>query len=585
MIKNSDVSKITIYTQAYNAENYIRECADSILNQTFANFEWLVLDNGSTDATSTILKEYARKDSRIKLFRNETNSAINNRILEDIIKYNINVKTKYWCSLDSDDYLHPNYLKELYEIGENTGADIVVGGTEMFHENNPQKRGKRCPPNFHKKDVKELGDIFPEVYGQFRPIWGKLFKTEVVKRTFQYRKENPIKIKNGLDTIFSLDCLAFSKSVAGLNKVLHYYRIRDNSIYHSQIDKDRYLNYVHIYRATKELLIKWDKLTNDNLKFIALVLYSSIKDCFEITQRSVSATTIEKIKVFEYILSDQYVHQIISKNGLSQNLVLDFYNIFTKIIKPLQEDDIIPTITHYTYKLYESIRIGRDSRGNKQNAFLLYISSLFDENNKNLFGVELLSQFLILIGKQSLVNITNDKMCIEFLIKNPALFREIVNSNFNNALKVCERNSQNSISDFIKKELVSIVHQVDFAWINNAKGQLDQYIKDENYEEAVNIVLKILKCSPLDKNALCYKLYLLCLNNDKITATETAEVLYTFYGDDFIVTRMVAEAYAFVGRRSRAIAFYRKAIELCLDSEQKGKLYKEIENLEKMVGE
>ena len=65
----ADIKKtpaISIFTYAFNVETYIRECAESILRQTFTDFEWVVLDNGCTDQTGKILEEYASEDKRIK---------------------------------------------------------------------------------------------------------------------------------------------------------------------------------------------------------------------------------------------------------------------------------------------------------------------------------------------------------------------------------------------------------------------------------------------------------------------------------------------------------------------------------------
>lgn len=65
---------ITVYTQVYNTkESDLRTCIESVLNQTYQNIEYFILDNGSTDGSCAILEEYAKKDSRIHLFRFEKN--------------------------------------------------------------------------------------------------------------------------------------------------------------------------------------------------------------------------------------------------------------------------------------------------------------------------------------------------------------------------------------------------------------------------------------------------------------------------------------------------------------------------------
>lgn len=331
---SSNHPPVTIATRAYNVEEYIEECINSVLNQSFGDFEWVILDNGSTDGTSDILKKYADQDSRIKLFRNEKNSLIYNQPdNSEHRQYVRNLKSIYYCTLDSDDYLHKDFIKELYEAGIKNDADIVVAGTEMFKEENQNIRGTRCPPDFFINDISKMGDILQNVYGCFRPIWGKLFKVSVINKLILYRGKRPIQIFNGGDTLFCLDALRFSNSVVGINKVLHYYRIRKNSLYNSGIDKNRYIDYKIIYNESKKLLMKWGKFDADNSKFIANILYYSIKDCMDIAANSSKLSIKEKIEVIDTILSDEIVNEVFNKNGLLGNLFFDIQKSLNTIVK------------------------------------------------------------------------------------------------------------------------------------------------------------------------------------------------------------------------------------------------------------
>lgn len=315
--RKKSVPAIIITTSAYNSEKYIIECVESVLTQSFTDFEWVILDNGCTDGTSEILKQYAEKDSRIKLHRNERNSYIYNvRSNPEYDSYVRNSRAEYWCTLDSDDFIHRDFLKDLYILAKRNNADIAVAGTEMFEESNPKQRGTRCPPNFNINDITKLGDIFPQVYGCFRPIWGKLFKVDVRNRRTEYRTNYPIKVSNGGDTITCIDCLKFSKSVVGINKVLHYYRVRKTSFYQTHVDKYRYNDYKTIYIESKKLLESWNRLNETNLKFIGNVFYSSIKDCMIIAAEASSSSIEERVQVIEAILSDGFVIEVLNNNGL-----------------------------------------------------------------------------------------------------------------------------------------------------------------------------------------------------------------------------------------------------------------------------
>lgn len=325
---------ITIITLVYNSKEYIHECAESVLNQSFNDFEWVVLDNGCTDGTSEILKRYAEKDNRIKLFNNELNSIIYNKAInKKFIDYLNNVKTQYTCSLDSDDFLHEDFLKELYNLAKKHNADIAIAGTEMFQDGNTKMRGQRLPPNFQTKDITELGDRFLEFYGSFRPIWGKLIRTSIYIKTRKCMKGNNIKIVNGKDTYICLNILKNSNSIVSINKVLHYYRIRKDSYYYSQVNKNRHFGYLTIYEESKKLLNSWNKLNDENLDFITHVLYSSMKDCIDIASKTANAPLNDRIGVITTILLDIRIRKILNDKGVFVNLVDDGINAINKIVE------------------------------------------------------------------------------------------------------------------------------------------------------------------------------------------------------------------------------------------------------------
>ena len=235
-------------------------------------------------------------------------------------------------SLPSDTF-HKDFLKELYEAGIKNDADIVVAGSLMFQNENPEIRGTRCPPDFFVDNVSKIGYILQSVYGCFRPMWGKLFKVSVINKQRVYREKRPIKIFNGADTLFCLDMLRLSNSVVGINKALYYYRMRKDSLYKKSIDKTRYSNYKVIYDESKKLLLKWDKFNAVTSRFISMVLYYSLKDCMDIAANATNLSIKEKIEVIEAILSDEMINEVIRKNGLLNNLFSDIQISLNTIVK------------------------------------------------------------------------------------------------------------------------------------------------------------------------------------------------------------------------------------------------------------
>ena len=113
--------KVSVILPVYNVEKYIRQCLDSIVNQTLKDIQIICVDDGSTDSSPEIIEEYARKDSRVIAIHQENGgagAARNNGLRH--------AAGKYLSFLDSDDFFELNMLEEAYNCAEQYGADFVV---------------------------------------------------------------------------------------------------------------------------------------------------------------------------------------------------------------------------------------------------------------------------------------------------------------------------------------------------------------------------------------------------------------------------------------------------------------------------
>ena len=102
--------KISIIVPVYNAEKYLHRCIDSILTQTFGDFELLLIDDGSTDKSGRICDDYVSKDHRIRIFHKQNGGVASARelgIIQAVGKYSIHV--------DADDWIESNMLEEMYK--------------------------------------------------------------------------------------------------------------------------------------------------------------------------------------------------------------------------------------------------------------------------------------------------------------------------------------------------------------------------------------------------------------------------------------------------------------------------------------
>ena len=114
---------ISVLVPAYNVEQYIYQCIDSILGQTYSNLEIIIVNDGSTDKTGNILDVYAKKDDRIKVVHKKNEGLVMAR--RDALDL---MQGEYVGFVDSDDWIEPNMYEELYEAMVDTDADIVTSG-------------------------------------------------------------------------------------------------------------------------------------------------------------------------------------------------------------------------------------------------------------------------------------------------------------------------------------------------------------------------------------------------------------------------------------------------------------------------
>ncbi len=141
--------KITVITASYNYEKYIGEAITSVINQTYSNWELLVIDDGSKDNSIQVIQEFCRKDSRIKLLTHENNA---NKGLPETIKLGLNrASGEYIAFLESDDIWHKDNLSEKVKALEKyNGADFIFNGVEYFGCSQAQENMRAWEENFIK---------------------------------------------------------------------------------------------------------------------------------------------------------------------------------------------------------------------------------------------------------------------------------------------------------------------------------------------------------------------------------------------------------------------------------------------------
>ena len=201
---------ISVVVPIYNVAEYLNECIDSILAQDYKTIEVILVDDGSTDDSKKICKEYAKKYSFVHVIhqKNAGLSAARNRGLSV-------AKGEYICFVDSDDYLLPGYLSELLKAAKKNNASISVCGYGDIVPAEKTISGEEATIQFLTKQ--ENIDIL---------AWNKLYRLSIFKNydiTYPEGKKNE-------DNLTTYKLYTHANSVTYIAKSLYYYRERENSI-------------------------------------------------------------------------------------------------------------------------------------------------------------------------------------------------------------------------------------------------------------------------------------------------------------------------------------------------------------------
>lgn len=235
--------KISVVVPIYNVEKYLSECLDSILNQTFKNFELICVNDKSPDNTAEILEKYKILDNRIVVVTHEVNQGLGPSRNTGISI----AKGKYIMFVDSDDYLHPHALEDCLSAMKKEDADIVQFMTQRVKDSGKFVENPFPEINNYTVVDKNLFKLLPgQNSSNYMPVsaWGKLFKTQHFKNN-----KFPHLVSEDIVPPYTI-LLTKAKKVVFLDKIFYFYRLnilgisRISSLAHSnKTISDHFSNY------------------------------------------------------------------------------------------------------------------------------------------------------------------------------------------------------------------------------------------------------------------------------------------------------------------------------------------------------
>ena len=213
---------VSIVVPIYNAEQYLRRCVDSILNQEYTDFELLLVNDGSTDASGDICEEYGDQDPRVIVIQKENTgvSDSRNRALD-------RARGKYLQFLDSDDWITPDATRLFVRAAEEYGCDMVISdfyrvvGERLSTKGDIEEEGVLTREEFAAHMMENPADFY---YGV---LWNKLYRRDIVE---EHNLRMDTDINWCEDFMFNLEYIRYAKVFYALHAPIYYYVKRKGSL-------------------------------------------------------------------------------------------------------------------------------------------------------------------------------------------------------------------------------------------------------------------------------------------------------------------------------------------------------------------
>ena len=314
--------EISIIVPVYNVEKYLSRCIDSILCQTFTNFELILVDDGSTDKSGIICDQYKKRDNRIKVIHKENEGVSKAR--------NIGLNKaigKYVMFCDSDDWVEKDWVTELRMACINNNCDFSISAFNWIDIKNNIFKVKKYE-EYHDDIVIPLNKIFELRKSDiFNVLWNKIFSLKVIKSNNINFDET---ISFGEDTIFILQYMRIIEGKIGIiDKPLYNYIYKTGNNLASKYHKDIFSIYKRLFEELYVTSIKVDVKFENYSKDYYSSYFSALLRALDNTMSKYNTDVFfEKIKTNSNIMKSIEFTTCISNADLS-----GYNNLFILMLK------------------------------------------------------------------------------------------------------------------------------------------------------------------------------------------------------------------------------------------------------------
>jgi glycosyltransferase involved in cell wall biosynthesis len=368
MISTENV-KISVVMPIYNAEDYLKPALDSVVNQTLTDIELICVDDGSTDNSLSIIKEYQQADERIRILteNNAGPSIARNKGLA-------RARGEYVIFLDADDFYEETLLEKLYTLAEEEKLDIAICKFDIY--NNRKSKFEDNIRSDHGEIFSEAGVVskndYPDIILSCTTgyIWNKLFKREfLAEKELLFDEE----LRVFEDTHFVVNALSLADKVGKIHEKLIHHRVYTNQP-RNKLFKKYYAQVPVVYAKIKEFLRSHGMYIPLSQSFLNL----SASRCYKIYNLLWSDAKRE----FWNLLHDKYAEE------------LAWTKAEPEYFESVEVCDFVANVIVYNHKQYVKredkglkLRIKNVGRALKAIQLRKRIKSLFEKKDDNQDGI------------------------------------------------------------------------------------------------------------------------------------------------------------------------------------------------------
>lgn len=318
MIKRS----FSIIVPCYNAAKYVSETIESVLGQDYDDWELILINDGSKDATLSILQSYARKDDRIKVYD------IKNGGVSKARNYGMSVALGDWIMfLDSDDWLEQNALSSIDKYRNKYPDCDVFGFNHYYNSENKQWKRQDFKPSLLKRCGQEiewfkLDTMFPYFdsiknkvsTGAIRGVWGKAIRKSIIVQ-FNLKFIENLKISE--DAIFCLELFDHCKEVVLFNEYLIHYRIHSSSAMNKYSSDVLAVNEMALgeYFKRRKLFTDQEKFNTCYMGMVSECLFRTFK--LYLLHDKCEKTYKEKVSIIREFVNSETVSYALGKTSIT----------------------------------------------------------------------------------------------------------------------------------------------------------------------------------------------------------------------------------------------------------------------------